>query len=423
MRRSLVLQLDDCTDFRRIQLAKPRPLAHGAVTLLAGLLVAALVWMATTKADLIVVATGRVRPTVEPDRIFSGEQFNAATGGRVTEVAYREGHEVHAGDLLIRFDTGHLDNQIRKTQEHLTAAHQVWDQLKRLEVLLASQFQARRQHAQSQLDQAIRQVERAKQERSVNIHVAQLQLENARYRLEKTQNLRARHAAAPEEVHRADLDVQQAQAQLVLAKLPVDETNIHVRTRQRETLVRAHDVQRQDLKLKQTAKQAQMNQLRLDLKGFRLQHRQAEIRSTVAGIVISKELNVGDVIRAGQPLVEIAPVDGYRMDVALTSQDIGELTVGMPARIKLDAYDYQQYGTLEGKVVFVSPDSQPVEGKQGVAPPLYTARLALANREVSRGQRRGRLKLGMTGRVEIITRRENLLSVLLRRIRRTISLG
>ena len=34
----------------------------------------------------------------------------------------------------------------------------------------------------------------------------------------------------------------------------------------------------------------------------------------------------------------------------------------MPARIKLDAYNYQQYGTVDGTVCFLSPDSGVSEG-------------------------------------------------------------
>ena len=43
--------------------------------------------------------------------------------------------------------------------------------------------------------------------------------------------------------------------------------------------------------------------------------------------------------------------------------------------------------------------------------------------EVGRGEHRGRIKLGMSGQVEIISGRESLLSILSRRARRSLSLG
>ena len=54
---------------------------------------------------------------------------------------------------------------------------------------------------------------------------------------------------------------------------------------------------------------------------------------------------------------------------------------------------------------------------------IYTVRIATSRDEVGRGAYRGRVKLGMTGQAEIVTGRERLLMLLVRRIRQTISLN
>lgn len=97
--------------------------------------------------------------------------------------------------------------------------------------------------------------------------------------------------------------------------------------------------------------------------------------------------------------------------------------LGILVKVILEAYVYRQYGALEGTVVFVSPDSQVADDKldDNTALPRYTARITFTNHEVGHGVLQGQVKLGMTGKVEIITNNENLLSVLLRKIRRTIS--
>jgi hypothetical protein len=92
----------------------------------------------------------------------------------------------------------------------------------------------------------------------------------------------------------------------------------------------------------------------------------------------------------------------------------------MPTRIKLDAYDYQQYGTAAGTVVFISPDSGVLEGNSTAT---YLVRIALAAEEVGRGDLRGRVKLGMAGQAEIVTEQESLLALLMKKIHQTISLG
>jgi hypothetical protein len=54
---------------------------------------------------------------------------------------------------------------------------------------------------------------------------------------------------------------------------------------------------------------------------------------------------------------------------------------------------------------------------------VYLVRLDLAGDRVARGDLVGLVKLGMTGRAEIVTSHESVLSILVRRIRSSISLG
>src|SRR5262249_37155211 len=128
---------------------------------------------------------------------------------------------------------------------------------------------------------------------------------------------------------------------------------------------------------------------------------------------------VGDVLEPGRPVAEIAEQKGFLFEAAVASEEVGHLRVGMPARIKLDAYDFQRYGTVLGKVCYLSPDSGLAQGQQKAT---YTVRIAVEADEVGRGEFRGRIKLGMTGQAEIVTGRESLMALLAKRIRRTISL-
>jgi HlyD family secretion protein len=131
-------------------------------------------------------------------------------------------------------------------------------------------------------------------------------------------------------------------------------------------------------------------------------------------------VKVGDVLEPGKPVAEIAEQKGFLFEAAVPSEEVGHLRLGMPARMKLDAYDYQRYGTLQGAVCYLSPDSGLAEGQQKAT---YTVRIAVEGDEVGRGEFRGKVKLGMTGQADVVTGQESLLSLLVKRIRRTISLG
>jgi multidrug efflux pump subunit AcrA (membrane-fusion protein) len=139
--------------------------------------------------------------------------------------------------------------------------------------------------------------------------------------------------------------------------------------------------------------------------------------------VTSLDVSVGDVIEAGQPALAIADQHGFRIDVVVASEDVGKLREGMPVRTKLDAFDFQKYGSVAGRVVFIAPDSEFQADATAQGTPTYTVKIQLEDEYVGRGAHRGRIKLGMTGLAEIVTDQESLLSLLVRSIRQSISLG
>ena len=165
-------------------------------------------------------------------------------------------------------------------------------------------------------------------------------------------------------------------------------------------------------------KQYDLEIAKIDLAKWEREREKAVLHAPVGGVVTSKEVKVGDLLETGKPVVEIAE-GGFCFEMKVSNQDIAHLRVGMPVRIKLDAYDYQRYGTLDGTVSFIAPDSDPGEGHRAAT---YVVKIELKGEEVGRGEYRGRVKFGMEGQAEIVTDRESLLSLLVRRIRQTISL-
>ena len=54
---------------------------------------------------------------------------------------------------------------------------------------------------------------------------------------------------------------------------------------------------------------------------------------------------------------------------------------------------------------------------------MYFVRIEVEGDEVRRGDNRGKVKLGMAGQVEIVTKQKSILSLFVKRIRQSISLG
>ena len=85
----------------------------------------------------------------------------------------------------------------------------------------------------------------------------------------------------------------------------------------------------------------------------------ANIRSPMRGIVNNiKITTVGGVINAGQDIMEIVPIDDTLLVQAyIRPQDVAFVHPGLPAVVKLSAYDYAIYGGLDGVVTLISPDT------------------------------------------------------------------
>ncbi len=87
--------------------------------------------------------------------------------------------------------------------------------------------------------------------------------------------------------------------------------------------------------------------------------KRAEIRSPVRGIINNiKKNTVGGVISAGEDIMEVIPVDeALLVQAYISPQDVAFIHPGLPAVVKVTAYDYAIYGGLEGTVTLISPDT------------------------------------------------------------------
>lgn len=81
----------------------------------------------------------------------------------------------------------------------------------------------------------------------------------------------------------------------------------------------------------------------------------APIDGVVNKLLIS---TLGGVVRSGQDLLEIVPADeSIAIEVELSPKDRAEIRVGLPAVIKISAYDYSTYGGLDGEITDISADA------------------------------------------------------------------
>jgi multidrug resistance efflux pump len=422
MTENHLLDLDDCTEYRLALQVRPPAVVHGTLASLVALLGVALAWSAVTHANLVVRAQGRVRPVTTPRKVFAagrGEMLSASAGGRVVEVNFRQGDRVARGAVLVRLGTDRLDNEIDKQRQTIRAAEEELARIDRLAGLLEGQAAATRSKSEAELAQARAEVHLAKEQRDVDVRLAEVALRSAKEEEAAFRRLVGLRASSSWELRKATTSAREAEGKLTRSRLPVNEDRVTVAHRALELARRDYEVKREELEQKRQARQVELRTARIELSNRELERAQAVIRSPIDGVVTAGDVKAGDLLEPGKSFAEVAEQAGFRFEASVPSEEVGRLRLGMPVRVKLDAYDYQRYGTVDGSVCFIAPDSGHPEGGRAGS---FTVRIELRGDTVGRGPWRGHVRLGMAGQAEIVTGRESLLSLLRKSFRQSISL-
>ena len=425
MRNDMILDLADCTEFRQALQARTPRFAHCAALLLILLLAAAFTWMALTKANLVVCASGRVRPVSRPNVTSTAvsNQVSCSVGGRVIEVNVNEGDEIHRGEVLLRLDTQRVENQITGLERTIEAESEELEKLEHLEELVTREYEAAEQKAEAELAEADETLRLAKQRQAVDERMAGLELAEAEDHEARVRKLSARVKVSEEELLEAVNRTRQAKEKLVKAKVPIQQGKVETFRRVLDLVGREWEVKRENLEISRRMKQGQLEANRLELANLQLQRDQAVVRAPADGIVTAVKLRVGDIAEPGEVGVTTVGQRGLEFEVAVANADVALLRPGLPAEIKLDAYDYQRYGVLAGRLQFIAPDSEVSEIPGGRQVAIYKVKVSLNQEVLVSGEFRGPVKLGMTGVAEIVTDRECILLLLAKNIRQSISLN
>jgi adhesin transport system membrane fusion protein len=148
------------------------------------------------------------------------------------------------------------------------------------------------------------------------------------------------------------------------------------------------------------------------------------LTAPIAGVVkYLKVTTIGGVLRAGDEMMQISPTEGGMVfEVKVNPVDIGQLQLGLPVSIKLDAFDYSVYGSLEGSLVYLSSDTLVEQGANGQSTSYYRAHVKL-DTDKARSHPNSMLaavefKPGMTATVDIKTGRRSVLKYLAKPIYR-----
>lgn len=332
------------------------------------------VWAATAHLDEVAVAPGEVKPQ---GRVKSIQHLE---GGIVRAIAVREGQEVAEGDELLQIDlapslSSHDEIRVRMDGLILTSArHRALATGKDLEFpaevakrqpdLVENErnaYLARKQQSESQiaaLQAKLRQrqgelAELQSKRRSLdgNLAVERKRFELSTRLVERELTPKLEHLKLEAEI--TDLEgkldgtiksIPRVEAAIEEARLLVNEEAQRLKSEATDALSKAEqEIQR----LAEQLNRASDQELR------------TTVRSPIAGVVKNLTANtIGGVIRPGDVIMEIVPVEETLVVLArLSPGDRGYVEVGQHAQVKVTAYDFYQYGALEGQVTRIAADA------------------------------------------------------------------
>jgi hemolysin D len=181
-------------------------------------------------------------------------------------------------------------------------------------------------------------------------------------------------------------------------------------------------------KLKDTeAKIATLNgeiaQTASQMKSSQFELKQYSIKAPVAGTIFQFPIqNAGTTVQEGDTVAAIAK--GIKQDSSksslvlrakMPSSETAFLKTGLPAKIKLDAYPFQDYGIVEGRVSWISPDSKIADQQQSTQQQaeFFELEIILAQASINTAGKPIPINPGQTASAEIVIRQRRLIDFFL----------
>ena len=127
----------------------------------------------------------------------------------------------------------------------------------------------------------------------------------------------------------------------------------------------------------------QLLQLNEELIKNELERNNLFVKSPVEGVVLNlPTLAIGSLLNKGQAIVTLVRTGlPLVLEIDIDPKDVSDVYSGNPVSVKLDALPFQQYGDIQGTLIFVSDDTVQ-ESLQGQSGAFYRGRVNVEDAEI-----------------------------------------
>jgi membrane fusion protein, adhesin transport system len=389
-----------------------------------GILIVLLIWANLAEVDEVTRGEGRVIPSGQIQLVQSLD------GGIVTDIMVKLGDTVKRGQPLIKIDETRAISSLKENESQYLSLRAKESRLKAL--ANGGAFNPPSEVQLKVPDTYLQELQlfnagRAELDSQVNIARDQLsqrerELSEAQFKKEvaiKTYDSNSRELAAnrpllnsgavseieilrlEREANRAKGDIDQTSAQMGRITAAISEA--------RRKIAEAQQTFTSKVRTELNETTAKINSLTQSSLALSDKVKQSTLLSPVNGKISKLYYNtVGGVIQAGKEVMEVVPSDdALVIEAKVQTKDIAFIRPKQPAIVKLTAYDYSIYGSLDGEVEDIAADST-IDDKGNA---FYVVKVRTIKNNIG-----DHLPIipGMVAQVDILTGKKTVMSYLLK---------
>lgn len=377
---------------------------------------AALVWSCVAKVDMIVQAPGKI---VSDKQIIALKPVDTSI---IEKVHVKIGDIVKKGDILITFDptinnaeierlgreirvlSAKIDRFACEFENRVYTPKAEYGEVGKAEKTIFDQRKRDYDERITYYNSALNQLDASKKTKEDSLRKQKERLEVVRKMERMYSDLNKKKAASLRELWNVEITRMEMEAnvdslQNSLLELAHQRESIHA---QKNAFIQewVNNISEEKVKLEReldaNLKTLEKNRQLASYVGHR-----APCEAMVHEIA---PLSVGSAAREGETVMTLIPLDGsIEVEAEIRPQDISRVRSGDDARIKLDAYPFQKYGTMTGQVRTIAQDTMLRQEQPTIERPnqtYYRARLSIGGK-LHREPKNFRLIPGMVAQAEI----------------------
>ncbi|HIH96659.1 MAG TPA: efflux RND transporter periplasmic adaptor subunit [Thermoplasmata archaeon] len=127
--------------------------------------------------------------------------------------------------------------------------------------------------------------------------------------------------------------------------------------------------------------QAELDQAQVALEMAQKQASYATIKSPIDGVVLSININMGEVFAPGMPLIVIGDMDKMELKIYVAEDKLGKIKIGQDVEVKVDSYPDH---TFKGKITQIASEAEfvpsTVQTKEERVTTVFAVKVSLDNK-------------------------------------------